>query len=72
MIISIDGGQEASDVLKEGKSNCSVECTPMRGSTLMGTAKKLKNGETVDRLIHPEETYFSDEQDLSNLEPRGY
>ena len=72
VIISIDGGQDAIDVLKQGKINCIVECTPMLGSTLMDTAKKLKNGETVDKLIHPEETYFSDEQDLSNLEPRGY
>jgi len=72
VIISIDGGQDAIDVLKQGKINCIVECTPMLGSTLMETAKKLKNGETVDKLIHPEETYFSDEQDLSNLEPRGY
>ncbi len=72
MIISIDGGQEAMDVLKAGKINCIVECTPMLGSTLMDTALKLKNGETVDREIHPEEKYFSDEMDLSNLEPRGY
>ena len=72
VIISVDGGQEAMDVLKEGKINCIVECTPMLGSTLMETALRLKNGETVDKLIHPEERYFSDEQDLTNLEPRGY
>lgn len=72
VIISVDGGQEAINVLKEGKINCIVECTPMLGSTVMETALKLKNGEQVDRLIHPEETYFSDEQDLSDLEPRGY
>ena len=72
MIISIDGGQDAINVLKEGKINCIVECTPMLGSTLMETALKLKNGEQVDPLIHPEEKYFSDEMDLSNLEPRGY
>ena len=72
VIISIDGGQEAIDVLKSGRINCIVECTPMLGSTLMETAKKLKNGEKVDTLIHPEERYFSDEQDLTNLEPRGY
>ena len=72
IIISIDGGQEAMDVLKQGKINCIVECTPMLGSTLMETALKLKNGEKVDAQIHPEERYFSDEQDLSNLEPRGY
>ena len=72
VIISVDGGQEAMNVLKEGKINCIVECTPMLGSTLMETALRLKNGETVDKLIHPEERYFSDEQDLTNLEPRGY
>ncbi len=72
MIISIDGGQEAIDVLKEGKINCVVECTPMLGSALMETALKLKSGEQVDRLIHPEEEVFSDEMDLSSIAPRGY
>ncbi len=72
VIISVDGGQDAINVLKEGKINCIVECTPMLGSTLMDTALKLKNGEKVDKLIHPEEKYFSDEQDLSDLPARGY
>lgn len=72
IIISIDGGQEAIDVLKEGKINCVVECTPMLGRELMDTAKKLKDGEAVDFVIHPNERYFSDEQDLTNLAPRGY
>ncbi len=72
IIISIDGGQEAIDVLKEGKINCVVECTPMLGSELMETALKLKAGEEVERLIHPEEKVFSDEQDLSLIGPRGY
>ena len=64
--------QRMMEDVDAGKINCIVECTPMLGSTVMETAKKLKNGETVDQLIHPEERYFSDEQDLSNLEPRGY
>ena len=72
IIISIDGGQEAIDVLKEGKINCVVECTPMLGQELMDTAKKLKNGEAVDKVIYPKEQYFSDEMDLSQLSPRGY
>ena len=72
IIISIDGGQEAINVLKEGKINCVVECTPMLGSALMETALKLKAGEEVDRLIHPEEAVFSDEQDLTQIGPRGY
>ena len=72
IIISIDGGQEAIDILKEGRINCVVECTPMLGSALMEAALKLKAGETVAPESHPEEGYFSDEQDLSRLPPRGY
>ena len=72
IIISIDGGQEAIDVLKEGKINCVVECTPMLGSELMETALKLKAGEKVDKLIHPKEEVFSDEMDLTQIGPRGY
>ena len=59
-------------MLKEGRINCVVECTPKLGKEVMETAIKLKNGETVDEVIHPEERIFSDEQDLTNLNPRGY
>ena len=72
VIISIDGGQDAIDVLKEGKINCVVECTPKLGKEVMETAIKLKNGEEVDEVIHPKERIFSDEQDLSAIGPRGY
>lgn len=71
-IISIDGGQEAFDILKAGKINCIVECTPMLGTTLMETAMKLKAGEQVERITHPVEQAFTDEDDLSNAAPRGY
>ncbi len=72
IIVSIDGGQEAIDALKEGRINCVVECTPMLGKTLMETALKLRNGEQVDEVIHPEERFFSDEMNLNALLPRGY
>ncbi len=72
IIISIDGGQEAIDVLKEGRINCVVECTPKLGKALMETALKLKAGQEVDTLIHPEEQFFSDEQDTSLIAARGY
>ena len=72
IIISIDGGQEAIDVLKQGKINCIVECTPKLGKLLMETALKLKNGESVMDTIHPEEQVFSDEMDTSQIAPRGY
>lgn len=72
IIISIDGGQEAINVLKEGKINCVVECTPKLGRELMETALKLKNGEQVETVIHPKEQVFSDETDVSQIGPRGY
>lgn len=72
IIISIDGGQEAIDILKEGRINCVVECTPKLGKEVMETAIKLKNGEAVDQVIHPKERIFSDEQNMSTIEPRGY
>ncbi len=72
IIISIDGGQEAIDILKEGKINCIVECTPMLGSTLMETALALKEGKPVNPETHPVELTFSDEDDLTRLAPRGY
>ena len=72
IIISIDGGQEAIDVLKEGKINCVVECTPKLGKEVMETALKLKAGESVEPVIHPIEQVFSDEQDVTKIEPRGY
>ena len=72
IIISIDGGQEAIDVLKEGRINCVVECTPKLGKVLMETALKLKSGEAVLDVIHPDEQVFSDEQDTSKIAPRGY
>ena len=72
IIISIDGGQEAIDALKAGKINCVVECTPMLGKTLMETTLKLMAGGSVNKVIHPAETYFSDEMDLSAIPPRGY
>ncbi len=72
IIISIDGGQDAIDILKEGRINCVVECTPKLGKALMETALKLKAGEEVESVIHPEEEFFSDEQDMSLIAPRGY
>ena len=72
ILISIDGGQEAIDLLKEGKINCIVECTPMLGSLLMETAQAVKEGKPVNRVIHPVERAFSSDEDLSALPPRGY
>ena len=72
VIITVDGEQAAVDLLKEGKINCVVECTPMLGDLIMDLTKKLAAGEAVPRVIHPDETMFTEYDDLSDLPPRGY
>ena len=73
IIITIDGEQAAIDLLKAGKINCVIECTPYLGDLVMDAAQRLAAGEPVDRLIHPNERIFSDyDSDLDALAPRGY
>ena len=41
VIITVDGEQGAIDLLKQGKINCVVECTPMLGDIIMGNHSVL-------------------------------
>lgn len=73
LIISVDGEQAAIDLLKQGKINCVVECTPMLGETIMELAKKLAHGEHIDRVTYSNETVFSDlDEHMLSIPPRGY
>lgn len=73
VIISVDGEQGAIDLLKEGKINCVVECTPMLGDMIMSLAAQLARGESIPSVTYSEETVFSEfDDDLEALLPRGY
>ena len=73
VIITVDGEQGAIDLLKQGKINCVVECTPMLGDIIMVLAKKLVAGEEIPRVIYSEETMFTEFDDnLLSIPPRGY
>ncbi len=73
IIITIDGEQGAIDLLKAGKINCVVECTPMQGDMVMDLARKLAAGETIQRINHPEERVFTEfDEDLADIPARGY
>ena len=72
IIISVDGEQAAIDALKAGRVNCIVECTPDLGESVMALVEALSKGEQVPKSVHPEETVFTDFDDLSELPPRGY
>lgn len=73
VIITVDGEQGAIDLLKEGKINCVVECTPKIGDIIMSLAKRLAAGETVERYTYSEETMFSEfDANLQSIPERGY
>ena len=72
VIISVDGEQAAIDLLKEGRINCVVECSPMLGDAVMDLAERIVSGKDYSRVSHPDEVCFTEYDDLSGLEPRGY
>ena len=73
VIITVDGEQGAIDLLKEGKINCVVECTPLIGDTIMALAKKLAADEEIERYTYSEETVFTEfDADLHPIPARGY
>ena len=73
IIITVDGEQGAIDLLKEGKINCVVECTPKIGDIIMSLSKKLAAGESVERYTYSAETVFTEfDENLQDIPPRGY
>ncbi len=72
ILITVDGEKEAVDLLKEGKINCVVQCTPNLGAAVMDLVRKLKNGENVSGTYHPEEGMFTDFDDLNDPAVEGF
>lgn len=73
VVISVDGEQAAIDLLKAGKINCVVECTPLFGDQVMELAMRLKNGEEIPRFTYTRETVFTEfDENLNQMAPRGY
>ncbi len=73
VIVTVDGEQKAIDLLKQGKINCVVECTPLIGDVIMMLAKKLAAGESIPRETYSQEKVFSEfDTNLNSLPPREY
>ncbi len=73
VIITVDGEQEAIDLLREGKINCVVECTPLIGNSIMELAQKLARGESIPRETYSVEHSFTEfDNDLDTLPARMY
>jgi simple sugar transport system substrate-binding protein len=73
IIITVDGEQGAIDLLKEGRINCVVECTPKIGDVIMSLSKELAAGEKIERYTYSEETVFTEfDENLQDIPARGY
>jgi ABC-type sugar transport system substrate-binding protein len=73
VIITVDGEQGAINLLKQGKINCVVECTPLLGDMIMQLAMRLARGEIVPAITYSYETVFSEfDENLQDIKPRGY
>ena len=71
-IVSIDGVKGIFQAMIEGKANCTVECNPLQGELLMETAKKILNGEKVEKLVYVQEGVFPAEIAKEKLPERKY
>jgi len=72
IIISVDAEQKSIDALIDGKINCVVECNPNLGPILMELVKKIAVGEDIPRTTYMNESIFTEYDDFSTYEARGY
>ena len=72
LLITVDGEKEAVDALKAGKINCVVQCTPNLGPATMELVRRLSAGETIAKITHPEESMFTDFDDLTDPSVEGF
>lgn len=72
IIVSVDGEKAALQAIKDGKSNVSVECTPLLGPKLIDTAVKVSKAEKVPKTIFMEEKVFTTENVDKELPLRTY
>lgn len=72
IIISVDAEQKSIDALTSGKLNCVVECNPNLGPMLMQLVKDIASGKSIPRVTYNSETAFTENDDFSLYQPRGY
>jgi len=72
VIISVDGEKAAVDALRQGRINCIVQCTPDLGEATMSLVQDLVAGRQVPKVAHPEESMFTDFDDLTSPQVEGF
>jgi len=72
LIISIDGVKAAFQAMKNGKLNCTVECSPLLGPQLMKAVLDYVNGEELPLRINTEEGVFPMDVARESIGSRSY
>ena len=72
VIVTIDAEQAAIDALLRGEINCVVECNPKQGPDIVRLATLLARGEVIPRITFMSEEVFSEFDNLSGIQARGY
>ena len=72
IVITVDGEKDAVDALKAGRINCVVQCTPDLGLSVMRLVRELTEGRSILKTNSPEESMFSDFDDLTDPRVEGF
>ena len=72
IMITVDGEKDAVDALKAGRINCVVQCTPDLGLSVMRLVRELTEGRSILKTNSPEESMFSDFDDLTDPRVEGF
>ncbi|BCN32471.1 ABC transporter substrate-binding protein [Anaeromicropila herbilytica] len=72
IIVSFDAVKAAFLSMIDGDLNASVECNPLHGPKVAELIKKIKNGETVDKVQYIDESVYSTDNAEAELPNRQY
>jgi simple sugar transport system substrate-binding protein len=72
VIVSFDAVKTAFQAMIDGDLNCTVECNPLSGKTVMETAKKLAAGQTVEKKVYVEEGVYPADTAAKTIGSRTY
>ena len=71
-IVSVDGEQKTINELMKGRLNCIVECNPKTGKELLKLVAKVLAGEEIEKETYIDEDIFTENDNFTLFESRGY
>lgn len=71
ILVSFDANKPYVQQVMEGKINANFECNPMAAPTVDEIIKQLENGETPEKEIYVEESWFAAEDNVSEIVVNG-